>query len=69
MLNIKCFHCGRSFALDEALAEAWLQEHQEEHPRHYPAQCHFCRRVVKVPVQQIRRDLAAQRPEPSGDAQ
>jgi hypothetical protein len=21
-----------------------LEEHQEERPKHYPAQCHFCRR-------------------------
>ena len=57
MLNIKCFHCGKSFALDEALTSAWLEEHQGEHPKHYPAQCHFCRRVIKVPIRQIRRQM------------
>ena len=74
MLNIKCFRCGKSFALDEAVAASWLEEHQEEHPKHYPAQCHFCRRTMKVPVKQIQRqiarqqrELAAQAPEePSG---
>jgi hypothetical protein len=55
MFNVKCFHCGKSFAVDEDLAAAWLEEHKDEHPRHYPAQCHFCRRVIKVPVQQIQR--------------
>ena len=57
MLNIKCFHCSRSFALDEALVAAWLEEHQQEHPKHYPAQCHYCRRTIKVPVRQIRRRM------------
>ena len=66
MLNIKCFHCGKSFALDEALASAWLEEHQAEHPKHYPAQCHFCRRVIKVPVRQIRQQIA--RSEQVGEA-
>ena len=35
MLNTKCFHCGRSFALDTDLAAAWLQEHKDERPKHY----------------------------------
>lgn len=60
MPNVKCFHCGKSFALDAELAAAWMQEHQEERPKHYSAQCHFCRRVVKVPLKQIRRYLPAQ---------
>lgn len=60
MQNIKCYHCGKSFALDEDLAAAWLEEHKEEHPKSYPAQCHFCRRVVKVPVQQLRRSLPSE---------
>jgi hypothetical protein len=72
MLNIKCFRCGKSFALDEAVAASWLEEHKEERPKHYPAQCHFChfcRRTMKVPVKQIQRRLrpaAAQKPE-TGD--
>ena len=58
MLNLKCFHCGKSFALDADTAAAWLEEHAEEHPKHYTAHCHFCRRVVKVPVKEIRRRLS-----------
>jgi phage terminase large subunit GpA-like protein len=57
MFNVKCFHCGKSFAVDEALAAAWLEEHQAERPRYYTAQCHFCRRVIKVPAKQIRHPL------------
>ena len=60
MLNIKCFHCGKSFALDTEVAASWLEEHKEERPKHYPAQCHFCRRTIKVPVKQIRRQLPVQ---------
>ena len=57
MLNIKCFHCGKSFALNTDVVAAWMEEHKEEAPKHYSAQCHFCRRVVKVPIKQIRRSL------------
>jgi phage terminase large subunit GpA-like protein len=57
MLNVKCFHCGKSFALDDNLVAAWLKEHADEHPRHYAAQCHHCRRIIKVPVSQIQRHL------------
>jgi hypothetical protein len=68
MLNIKCFRCGKSFALDEAVAASWLEEHKEEHPKHYPAQCHFCRRTMKVPVKQIQRQIARQQREPAAQA-
>ena len=57
MLNVKCFHCSRSFAVDLDLAAAWVAEHKEERPKHYPAQCHFCRRIVKVPMRQLQRHL------------
>jgi hypothetical protein len=60
VLNVKCFRCGKSFALDGAAAASWLEEHKEERPKHYPAQCHFCRRVIKVSVKQIRRYLPAE---------
>ena len=60
MSNVKCFRCGKSFALDMDAVAAWLAEHQEEHPRHYPAQCHFCRRVIKVPIKQLARQLPTQ---------
>jgi len=72
MLNIKCFHCGKSFALDEAVAASWLEEHKEERPKHYTTQCHFCRRTMKVPVRQIRGrlpPLQQQRPQEQPAAQ
>ena len=59
MLNVKCFRCGKSFAVDTAAAAAWLQEQGAERPKHYPAQCHFCRRVIKVPVKELLRHLPA----------
>ena len=67
MSNTKCFHCGKSFALDMDLVAAWLEEHKEEHPKHYSAQCHFCRRVIKVPVKQLRRFLPAEQEEEKAD--
>jgi phage terminase large subunit GpA-like protein len=59
MLNVKCFHCGKSFALNEDVVAAWLEEHKEEQPKHYPAQCHFCRRVIKLSIEQVSRHLPA----------
>ncbi len=57
MLNVKCFHCGKSFALNTELVAAWLEEQQGKKTRHYSTQCRFCRRVIKVPISQIRRGL------------
>jgi hypothetical protein len=45
---------------------SWLEEHKEERPKHYPAQCHFCRRVIKVPIKQLRRFLPKQEEEKAG---
>jgi len=68
MFNVKCFHCGKSFAIDEELAAAWLADHQDEHPRYYMAQCHHCRRVMKVPVTQFRRILPAEQAHPDAES-
>ena len=65
MLNIKCFRCGKSFALDEQVAASWPEEHKKERPKHYPAQCHFCRRTMKVPVKQIERRQPPRRQQPA----
>lgn len=59
MLNVKCFHCGKSFAMDTDVAAAWLEEHKEERPKHYTAHCRFCRRAIKMPIRQIRPHLPA----------
>ena len=66
MFNVKCFHCGKSFAVDEAQAAAWLQQHRDERPRHYPAQCYHCRRIIKVSVQQIHLPVPGEQSKPAG---
>lgn len=61
MLNIKCFHCGKSFTLNTEVLAAWLDEHKvgesAEKNTHYTTPCPFCRRVIKVPLQQVQRSV------------
>ncbi len=57
MINIKCFYCGKSFPVNPDAISTWLEAHQQEQPKTYPAQCLFCRRVIKVPLKQIERSL------------
>lgn len=57
MLNIRCFYCGKSFTIVPEVAAEWLKAHRDEKPQHYPAQCVFCRKTIKVPVKQIERGL------------
>jgi len=45
MLNVKCFHCGKSFALDVDLAASWLEEHKEE--------LGFSMRVISFDLQHV----------------
>jgi len=52
--NVRCSNCGRYFGLDLTAVSEWLEAHAEERPKHYPAQCTHCQRVVKVPVRQVR---------------
>ncbi len=58
MLNIRCLYCGKSFTIDTEVAVVWLETHREEKPKHYPAQCAFCRKAIKVPIKQIERNLS-----------
>lgn len=57
MLNIKCFYCGKSFTLSPETVAAWLEANKEEKPKHYSAQCTFCRKTIKVQVKQLERGL------------
>jgi hypothetical protein len=56
-MNTRCYNCGRSFTLNrdaiEAAVVAALSAHEKTHVEH----CPHCRRVIKIPVEQLRRAL------------
>ena len=61
MINTKCYHCGKSFNLDEVQVTTWLEENKDKRPKTYSANCRFCRRVIKVPVKYILQRLPKRR--------
>lgn len=56
-MNTRCYNCGRSFTLNrdaiEAAVAAALAAQEKTHVEH----CPHCRRVIKIPVEQLRRAL------------
>src|SRR5688572_12291507 len=56
-MNTRCHYCGWSFSLSrdalEAAVSAALAANEKTHVEHCPR----CRRVIKLPVEQLRRGL------------
>ena len=70
MMHIRCQRCGWNFTLSQEAVAAALEEVEAQKARHYSLECPHCRKVIKVPVRELRRHrpLPAQ-PEPSPEAQ
>ena len=55
-MSIRCFKCGWAWSMNASEVAAALDSmHEQEHTKHYMAECPKCRRVNKVPIKQLRR--------------
>lgn len=56
MLSLRCFKCGWAWSMNPSEVAAALEvAYEEEHSKHYMAECPKCRRVNKVPLKRLRR--------------
>jgi len=55
MMHIRCQRCGWSFTLSQEAVAAALEEVEAQKARHYSLECPHCRKVVKIPVRELRR--------------
>ncbi len=55
MMHVRCQRCGWSFTLSQEAVAAALEEVEAQKARHYNLECPHCRKVIKIPVQELRR--------------
>jgi phage FluMu protein Com len=68
LMQIRCFHCHKPFALSKETVHAALDILSEENLSHYNAQCPHCRRVNKVSRDELLR-AAPDWTEPQAEAE
>lgn len=64
-MNVRCPYCNQSFNLNRDFVVQALAEAEEEGLKYYGVECFNCRKLVKVPLAQMRRAVP---PQAAGDA-
>ena len=54
-MNVRCQFCRNSFNLGRDFVAQAVAEADEKKQKHYGVECIKCRKVIKVPVKQMRR--------------
>jgi phage FluMu protein Com len=54
-MQLRCYHCGMSFAIKREEIAFALKALEESGGKHYDAHCPRCRHANKVSVEQLRR--------------
>ena len=64
-MHVRCTYCSQSFNLNREYIAQALAEAAEARQKYVGVECINCRKLIKVPVKQMRR--FAPRPEPAGE--
>ncbi|MFZ0547402.1 MAG: hypothetical protein WAM60_18290 [Candidatus Promineifilaceae bacterium] len=56
-MNVRCNYCHQSFNLSHDLMVQAVAEAEEKHQKYYGVECYNCRKLVKVPLAQLKRAL------------
>ena len=59
-MQARCQRCGYMFTLSREAVTAALEEVKESQAKHYNVECPKCRRLVKIPVKNLRRGQPGQ---------
>jgi hypothetical protein len=57
IMNVRCNYCRQSFNLSHDYMVQALAEAEEKNQKYNAVECFKCRKLVKVPILQIRRAL------------
>ena len=60
-MHVRCSYCRHSFNLSRDYLAQVLEEAEKEKKKYYGVECMKCRKIIKVPLSQMRR--YAPRPE------
>jgi DNA-directed RNA polymerase subunit RPC12/RpoP len=59
-MNIRCNYCRHSFNLSRDYLAQAVAEAEEKHQKYYGVECFNCRKLIKVPVLQMKHALPPQ---------
>jgi len=54
-MNVRCNYCGNSFNLGKDYISQALIEAKEKKQTYHSVECIKCRKIIKVPIKQMRR--------------
>jgi hypothetical protein len=66
-MNVRCNYCRQSFNLARDFMVQALAEAEEKNQKYYAVECFNCRKLVKVPVAQLKRALPPEVEEEAGE--
>jgi hypothetical protein len=66
-MNIRCNYCGNSFNVGRDYLVQAVAEAKEKKQKYHAFECNNCRKMVKVPVNQMSRFLPKVTEESEGD--
>ena len=66
-MNVRCPFCRASFNLSRDFVVQAVAEATEKKLKHYGVECIKCRKLIKVPVKQMRRHVPRQ-PQPDAES-
>ena len=56
-MNVRCNYCRQSFNLSRDFMIQAVAEAEEKRQKYYGVECFNCRKLVKVPLAQLKRAL------------
>lgn len=57
MMNVRCNYCNHSFTLTREYVAQAVAEAEEKGQKYQTVECINCRKLIKVPLAQMRRSL------------
>ncbi len=68
-MNVRCTYCRNSFNLSRDFIVSAVAEAEEKRQKHVNVECIKCRKIIKVPVKQMKRFIPRQTMAEEGDEQ
>jgi hypothetical protein len=67
-MNVRCNYCRQSFNLSRDFMIQAVAEAEEKRQKYYGVECFNCRKLVKVPLAQLKRALPPEAVEEEAEA-
>ncbi len=68
-MNVRCQYCRQSFNLSREFIVQAVAEAAEKKQKYHGVECINCRKLIKVPVAQMKRFIPRQPQQPESEAE